>query len=132
VIAVEAVRYDRSACHTCGKRLRDQVGGDLQLGPELGISFLAREARCRGVRLGVQRIVDPLVGPHGAHSDDAVVGLAVSAQPLPPDMRRRGAVLTITRVVDSDHTTRVRRGRRIVDQQLETPPVDLIGIPCGL
>jgi hypothetical protein len=95
--------------------LGDQVGGDLQLGPKLEISLLAREARCWGVRLGVQRIVDPLVGPDGGHGDDAVVGLAVSAQPLPADMRRRGAVFTIAGVVDGDHPTRARRGRRIVD-----------------
>jgi hypothetical protein len=35
MIAVEAIRDHRSACHAGGTRLSDQVGGDLQLGPEV-------------------------------------------------------------------------------------------------
>jgi hypothetical protein len=43
VVAVEAVRHDRPADHAGGKRLLDQVGGDLQLGPEPGIGLFLRE-----------------------------------------------------------------------------------------
>jgi hypothetical protein len=132
VIAVEAVAHDRPARHADVVGLGHQLGGDLQLRAEVRVSTLLGEACCRGVRLGVQRIVDPLVGPDRGHRDDAVVGLAIAAQPLPTDMRGAGAVLPIAGVGDGDHATSVRRGRRIDDQQLETPPVDLIGIPCGL
>jgi hypothetical protein len=70
-----------------------------------------------GVGLGVQRIVEAFVGPHGGHGDDAVVGLAIAAKPLPADMRGAGAVFAVAGVVDSDHAAGVWCGRRVVHQK---------------
>lgn len=80
----------------------------------------------------MQRVVEALVRPERGHGDDAVVGLAQPAQPLPPDMRGRRAVLTIPGIIDDQHTPTMRRGRRIREQQLKPPGVDLLVLPRRL
>jgi hypothetical protein len=74
------------------------------------------EQRHRRIRLGVQRVVDALVGPHSGHGDAAVVGLAVATQPLPPGVRGAGAVLAVPGIVDDQHTAVVRCGGRIAEE----------------
>jgi hypothetical protein len=49
-----------------------------------------------------------------------------------PDVRRLGAVLAITRVVDRQHPAGMRRGRRIGAQQFQPTIVDLLVVPPGL
>src|SRR3712207_9203043 len=62
-----------------------------------------RQPRGRGVRLDVQGIVDPLVGPEAGDRDDPAIDLADRAQVLPGDVRGLGAGLAITAVVDHQH-----------------------------
>src|SRR3712207_7480401 len=50
-----------------------------------------RQPRGRGVRLDVQGIVDPLVGPEAGDRDDPAIDLADRAQVLPGDVRGLGA-----------------------------------------
>src|SRR5437773_8946039 len=70
-----------------------------------------------GVRLSLQWIVDAFVGPHRGHRDDAVVGLAVAAQPLPTDVGGAGAVLEA--VADVEHRSDER------DHPNQRPPLIL-------
>lgn len=55
-----------------------------------------------------------------------------NGQPLPADMRRRGAVLAIAGVVDRDHPAGVWCGRWIIHRQLQLPPNDRVTVPCGI
>ena len=80
----------------------------------------------------MQRIVDAFIGPQRAHRDDAVVGLAVAAQPLPPDVGRPAAILAVPGIVDDQDPTRMRRCRRIGEQQLQPPSINRVAVPCGL
>lgn len=80
----------------------------------------------------MQRVVEVLIGPAGGHGDDAVVGLAQPAQPLPSDVRGRLAVLAVARVVDHQHPAWVRGGRGIGQQQFQSAGVDLLVVPGQL
>jgi hypothetical protein len=95
--------------------------GDLQLGAEVRIGAPLGELRCRSVRLGVQRVVDALVGPQRGHGDDAVVGLAVATQPLPPDGGGAHAVLAVAGIVDNQYPAGVRRGGFVTCARTEGP-----------
>jgi hypothetical protein len=80
----------------------------------------------------MQRVVAPLVGPQGGHRDHATVGLAQPAQPLPPDMGGRRAVLAVPGIIDDQHPGPMRRGDWIGQQQLQPPGVDLLVVPGRL
>jgi len=58
-----------------------------------------------------------------------VVGLADRAEVLAGDVGGLGAGLAAAGVVDDQHALVVGRGRRVVQQQLHAPPVDLPGVP---
>lgn len=105
---------------------------DLRFRAEGRVGPAAGEVMGGGVRLRVQRVVDPPVGPHRGHRDDPVVGLAQSAQPLPAHVRGRGAVLAVPGVVDDQHTLIMRGGGRIGANHLKPPVIDLPGVPGGL
>lgn len=92
----------------------------------------AGEVVGRGVGVRVQGVVDAAVGPHRGHRDDAVVGLAQPAQPLPAHVRGRGAVLAVPGVVDHNDPAVVRSRRRLLAQQFAPPVVDLLGLPGRL
>jgi hypothetical protein len=47
-------------------------------------------------------------------------------------MRGLAAVLAIARIVNHQHSAAVRRGRRVVQQQLQPAEVDLLRIPPRL
>ncbi len=85
-----------------------------------------------GVGHRVQRVAEVLVGPERGHRDDAVVGLAESAKPLPPDVGGHRAVLAVPGVVDDQHAPVVRRGGRVRDQELKPTGVDLLELPGRL
>ena len=109
-----------------------QVRADRQLGPERRVVLPLREVPRRGVRHRVHRVIQPLIGPHRGDGDHPVVGLAVPAQPLMAHVRGLRAVLAVPAVVDHQHPAAVRRGRRIRQQQLQPPGIDLLRIPPGL
>jgi hypothetical protein len=46
-------------------------------------------------------------------------------------VRGLGAVLAVPAVVDHQHPAAVRRGRRVREQQLQPPGVDLVSVPPG-
>ena len=47
-------------------------------------------------------------------------------------VRGLGAVLAVPAVVDHQHPATMRRGRRVRQQQLQPPGIDLVSVPPGL
>ena len=119
LVAVGAVRDDRTEHEPRRSGLDRQVRADRQLGAEPRVVLALREVPGRGVGHRVHRVVDPLVRPQRGDGDHPVVGLAVPAQPLPAHVRGLAAVLAVPAVVDHQHPAAVRRGLRISPQQLQ-------------
>src|SRR5207247_6784191 len=99
VVAVEAVRDDRTEADARLPGRVDQLNGQLRLGPKRRIARALREPGRRGIGDEVDGPVDPLVGPQAGDADDAVVDLAHRPQILAGDVVGVAAVFSVAAVV---------------------------------
>jgi hypothetical protein len=99
LVPVGAVRRDRRNANPASLALTARLApmASLVQNPWL---FFPSENVWPGCRDRVHRIVDPLVSPQRGDGDHPVIGLAASAQPLPPHVRGLAAVLAVPAVVD--------------------------------
>jgi hypothetical protein len=132
LVPVGAVGGHRPERKPCSPGPDREIRGDLQLGAEPRIALPFREVPGRGVGHRVHGVIEPLVRPQRGDGDHAAVGLAVPAQPLMTHVRGLRPVLAIPRIIDHQHPAAVRGGRRVTQQQLQPPGIDLPGIPPGL
>ena len=77
-------------------------------------------------------MLDTLWGQRIERARNAADRPAVPAQPLPAHVRGLRAVLAVPAVIDHQHPTAMRRGRRVTHQQLQPTGVDPFRIPPGL
>jgi hypothetical protein len=112
LVAVRAVGGHRAEHEARSPGCDREIRADRQFGAERRVA-LPCKVPGRGVRHGMHRIAQTLIGPQRGDRDHPVVGLAVPAQPLVVHVRGLRAVLTVHRIIDHQHPAAVRRGRRI-------------------
>src|SRR5215213_6561764 len=105
------------------------LGGYLQLGAEMGVLLATLEVMCRGVRLEVHWIVNPLICPQAAYVDHSVFGLAYVSQPLHAYVSSLLAPLAVSMLVYDQNALFARSTRRIGYHEFQSTLVDLLGIP---
>jgi hypothetical protein len=131
-VPVGAVGHHRPERHPGRAGGRDELHGQLGLGPEGRVRRPPGQAPGRRVGRDVQGVVHPLVRPQAGHRHDPVVQLAHRAQVLPAGVGGVGPRLAVAGVVDDQHARGVGRRRRVGQQQLQPPRVDRRAVPGGL
>src|SRR5215208_2055186 len=133
VLSVEAVRHYRAERYGRCSGVLHQFRRDLGLGPKGGIAPSLLESLGGRVRLHVQRMVDPPVGPHATHRDDPVGYRAYGSQILVADVIRMRAVLAVSGLVDDQHASLLVRPRgRVLLNHPQSASVYLPRVPVRL
>src|SRR5215212_8131928 len=129
VLAVERIGHYRTKWDALTHGQFHQLGGYLQLGAEMGVLLATLEVVCRGVRLEVHWIVNPLICPQAAYADHSVFGLAYVSQPLPAYVSGLVAPFAVPMLVYDQNALFAGSTRRIGYHEFKSTLVDPLGVP---
>jgi hypothetical protein len=112
VVAIETVGHDRTKGDSRGHGGVHQRLRYLRLGAKRRIRLAPGEPTRRGIRLPMQRLVHPLVGPERGHGAQPVVDLADGAELLAGHLGGLRAGLAIPGIIEHQPALRMGAGRR--------------------
>ena len=82
ILPVEGVSHHRTERPAFLERFLDEVQGDFELGAKVRIVLAFGKVALRSVRLDLQWVIHPLIGPQAGDGNDSVVDLAQIPQIL--------------------------------------------------
>ena len=132
ILPVEGVSHHRAERPAFLERLLDELQGDCELGAKVRIVLAFSKVALRSVRLDLQWVIHPLIGPQAGDGNHPVVDLAQIPQILTRHMSRLVTILAISRLINHQDSLSCGSRRGVLAQQFEPLRLDLALIPIRL